>query len=415
MLDTLERRPVVRDLTDRDPTNDELELLATGRSRIHRTPDDRRVLIPVAGGGAVGTGAVYARNLPSAQGFVVDPVAFAMQTQKNMKPYPGMTWPGYGGRVEQRIDKVGVIGRLLITFIGTLTPAAMTATPTRAWPWNLVRRVKVSANGISNLFDVEGLDMRALARVRRKFFNDRESLFGVGTGGGAAQNIYLVWEVPIAFDESLMGAVFAQTEDTELVVTLEAASAAADLFSANAPTLAGSFSITSEFFSIPQVSARDGVKLLLPDVRQLHGMVSKNDILAGTGDHRVPLMRTGGVLLRAFQRIDNTTPGSDDPSTVVTSHRFRYGSNVVPFDSTGRVRQWEAQTDYGDRILPAADVVSGTAPFYMVDDFVEAGPLRDVVHLLGVSEPELLNTIATGTTINAGAVVHTVQEHMVAG
>lgn len=411
----LERSPAIRDLTDRDPSNLELEWLATGRASIFEAEDGRRVLLPRQRGGSIGAGAIYTRNLPAAGTFSIDPVAFAQLTQKNQKTYPNLAWPGYGGKVEQRIDKVGVVGRILVVFTGTVTPGAMTATATRAWPWNLLRRVKVSANGISNLFDLEGLDLRAMQRIRRRFFNDREASFAVGTGGGAAQNTYLCWELPIAYDDSLMGSVFVQTEDTELVVTLEAASAAADLFSANVPTIAGNFSLVVEFFSIPQVAARDGNKLVLPDLRQLHGMVSKNDILTGVGDHRAPLMRTGGVLLRALQRIDNLTPGSDDPATVVTSHRFRYGSTIIPFDTTGRVRQWEAQFDYGDRVLPAADVVSGTAPYYQVDDFVEAGPLRDVIHLLGVSEPELINTIATGTTVNAGASIHTVQEHMVAG
>ena len=412
-----EPAPAARDITDRKLEHHELESLATGRGFEWVDPDTGRVyLLPVMRGGSLGSGAVIARNLPGAgSGFRIDPVRFAVLTSRNRKRYADLAWPGYGDKVQQRIDKVGVVSRLHIHFDGTLTFNTATATATTGFPWQIISRLKVSANGISNLFSLEGADLRALMRVRNGFFFDRELAHTIPTTG--SQDLDLHWEVPIAFDDSLVGAVFAQTEDNELTVEIETATASTELFSANPADVAGNFKITGEFFSIPFEDADDGRILVLPDIRQLHGVVSKDEALTGTGEHTVDLMRTGGILVRTLQRFDNAAPsyGNVDPAVSILSHKFRYGSNVVPLDTTGEVARVENQVNYGDRVLPAADVPSGVAPHYLVDDFVIDNPVRDVVHLLGVSEPQLLNDISSSLMVNAGAMVHTVQEHMVAG
>ena len=71
--------------------------------------------------------------------------------------------------------------------------------------------------------------------------------------------------------------------------------------------------------------------------------------------------------------------------------------------------------DYNDAILPTIDAVSGgAAPAYLVDDFVVDSPMRDAIHMLGITEAQMVNSVNSGVTINAGAKVHTVQEAMVA-
>jgi hypothetical protein len=46
--------------------------------------------------------------------------------------------------------------------------------------------------------------------------------------------------------------------------------------------------------------------------------------------------------------------------------------------------------------------------------FVGASPMRDAIHMLGITEAQMVNSVNSGVTINAGAKVHTVQEAMVA-
>lgn len=410
------RRHVAADLTDRQPDSSELELLATGRA-VEYVRGGRRLLVPVARGGSLGAGAVYARNLPAPNTYEINPVDFAVLTSRNRKTYAPVLWPGHSSKVSQRIDKVGIVAKLWIVGDIVLTPGAMTPTVRNTYPWNLIQRLKISANGIANLFYCDGLDLRVLERTRKEFFFDREAVLTLPAGGGGATTARLVWEVPLAFDESLVGAVFAQTEDNELTVEIETP-ASGDVWATNAPTVSGTFTVVCEYFSLPYKDSKEGRKIVIPDIRQLHGFVAKDDAVTGTGEHTVNLMRTGGILTRIVQRWDNAYstqgPGQDDPATWCSNHKFRYGGNVIPTDISGRLLKRLNEADYGDRPIPAADLLSGSV-HTLVDDLVKANSVRDVIHLLGVTEPQVLNQIAAGTVVNAGSVMHTVQEHMVAG
>lgn len=400
----------------------EWDMVQQGRAQLVERPDapegQRLRVVPLVGGGSLGQGAIYQRNLPAPGSYVVDPVRFAALTSKNRKVSVGQAHPGYGAGVTFRFDAVGVIGRAILIFEGTGTSPATAPVATRQWPWNFAKSWTLSANGINNLFACQGADLRVLGRVRNpRMLFDRESSFAI-PANTASGTIRLIYELPLAFDDSLIGAVFAQTEETSLALTLTMA-AQADLFTiaGNALTFTNAtWRLITEFFSIPTVDDQDGRRLVIPDITQLHGVVSRDDPLTAVGDVYSPLTRTGGILLRTLQRVDNLDAGSLDPTASITSHRFRYGGNVVPLEVPGSVARWQNEVDYGDAILPTSDAVSGgTAPAYMVDDFVVDSPVRDVIHMQGITEAQLINTIAAGTVVNAGAMVHTVQESMVAG
>jgi hypothetical protein len=401
---------------------------ALARGELLLVPDPREpdavMLVPAASGGALGSGAVYARNLPAPGSFIIDPLAFAQQTSRNRKTSPAIVHPGFGSSFGFRADAVGIIGRLLLIFEGTYTSTATPATASRQWPWNLAAQVTLSANGINNLIQCDGLDLRALTRVRNKdYFIDRESQFAI-PGASASGGHRLIWEIPLAYDDSLIGAVFAQTEETFLNLTV-ATGAVANLLTANPGSYsnAANWRVVTEFYSIPQVDTKAGRMLILPDITQLHGVVSRTDPFT-LPDTVSPLTRTGGILLRILQRIDNDPiqVGNVDPASSVQSHRFRYGGNVVPLDVPGSVLRFLNELDYGDAVIPTSDVIAAaTPPAYMVDDFVVAAPLRDAIHLAGITEAQVLNTFGAGTigtapSVTAGALgVHTVQEAMVAG
>lgn len=412
------RGDVVADLTDRRPEGSELELLGTGRAVVLEA-GGRSLLVPAPRGGALGSGAVYARNLPAPGTFVINPQRFAELTQKNTKTYAGIAHPGFSQKLTFRLDKVGLLSRVWIRFDGTATPGAMTPTVRASYPWNLIQRVKLSANGASNLFYCDGIDLRVLERVRRRsVFFDREAVFALPAGGGAAVNLKLLWELPVAYDASLIGAVFAQTEDNDLALEIETP-ASADYYATNPAVIAGTWTIITEYFNLAFSDTEDGGRVIvLPDIRQLHGVLAKDEAVTAVGEHTVELMRTGGVLLRTLQRWDNAYstqgPGQDDPATVIANHKFRYGGNVIPVDAAGIVVKRENEQRYGDRPFPSADLTTGNLN-YLVDDYVYDNPVRDVVHLLGVAEPQIVNQIAAGTVINAGSLMHVVQEHMVAG
>src|SRR5439155_22602282 len=107
----------------------------------------------------------------------------------------------------------------------------------------------------------------------------------------------LIWEIPLAYDDSLIGAVFAQTEETFLNLVV-ATAPGTDEMSANPGTYgaAARWLVVTEYFSIPTVDAQNGRALVLPDITQLHGIVSRDDAFTAAGDVVSPLTRTGGIL-----------------------------------------------------------------------------------------------------------------------
>lgn len=366
---------------------------------------------------AVGTGAVYLKNLPAPNTYRIDPVAFAAETSRNVKPNPVVSWTAFGQQQGQKVDATGVVGRLLIKLNITLTNNATAApTLTSQWPWNFIKQFTLAANGINNLFSCDGLDLRALQRVRNPFFFDRESAFAITAGANAVSNVILLYEIPLAFDDaSLMGAVFAQTQDTTLNWTITIANTG-DLFSANVPALTTcTAQAWTEFYAIPYEDSQAGRIAIIPDLRRMHGYYAQTAALASTAYS--PLMRVNGVLCRLFQRGDNAANAAGDVnwSTLCTNHQFNFGSNVTPYDFAGIVKRMENEKDYGDKLLPAADFVSGSVD-YLCDDLVRDNAIRDVVHLLGVTQPQVIN-IFNGLVVTNGnsSFVRTVQEHMVAG
>lgn len=379
--------------------------------------------IPVVGGGALGSGAIYARNLPAPGTYMIDPVNFAAKTSKNRKTNSPTPHPGFGSSFPFKADAVGILGRMWLIFEGTYTSGATQATLTTGWGWQLARMITVSANGINNLIAADGLDLRALTRVRNKdYFIDRESQFANPTATNPSFHRF-IWEIPLAYDDSLIGAVFAQTEETFLNLVV-ATAASTDLMSANPGAYsAANWKVVTEYYSVPTVQSQNGTVLLLPDITQLHGLVSRDDAFTAAGDVVSPLTRTGGILLRVLQRIDNAKPnfgnvdfGGAVAGGNVTSHRFRYGGNVVPLDVPGFLQKFLNEQDYGDVLMPAIDYPAAAAtPTYACDDFVITSPLRDTVHMAGITEAQFVNTVAAGVGVNAGAAVHTVQEAMVAG
>lgn len=368
---------------------------------------------------AVGTGAVYLKNLPAPNTFRIDPTTFARETSRNRKKYPTVAPSGWGGSCGGKIDATGVVGRILLKVTFTLTgDGTAVPTTTNQWPWNVLKQVTVAANGINNLFSCDGLDLRALERVRNPFNFDRQSSYALPASASGTSNVTLYYEIPLAFDdESLMGAVFAQTQDTSLSwqVTFGATS---DLFATHTPTISAiAVQATAEFYSIPYEDSGQGRLAIIPDLRRMHGFYSQVDALASTSYSK--LMRVNGVLARVFQRGDNAAnaAGDVDWGSLCTDHEFQYGSNVTPYDVDGGSQLRENQKDYGDLVIPAADVLSAnTAPKYLVDDFVRDNALRDVVHLLGVTQPQYIN-VFSGLSVSNGnnSVVRTVQEHMIAG
>lgn len=357
----------------------------------------------------VGVGAETLQNIPVSP-YVTDPSTFFQMTSKNILTPRAPALPGPGQSTTVQLLQSGVVSKLQITFVGTLTVATAAVVPSDQWPYNLLSGFLLSANGQNNLWDCDGIDLHALRYVRYPSYVERVDVFPDVVGGGGsvavgAYTVYLTWEVPIAMDDvSLVGSLYAQSSATNLTVKLTQA-LNADLFATNPAnaTLAGSFYVQETLFQIPF----DGEgNIVIPDLSRLHGFNSVNFPVTNTGEARVPLIRSAGQLGRLFVSARGAANNrlSALPNAASTKKlealRIEYGGNQRPYT-------W----DPASQLLALNNQYYGAPAPYdrLVLDLLKENPPRDIILMQGVTELAAVPRIGAGVTLT-GASVRLVQE-----
>jgi hypothetical protein len=357
----------------------------------------------------IGTAAETLSHVPS-QAFVTDPGAFFQMTRKNVVPLAPVASPGAGGFARVQLPQTGIVSKLLITFVGTLTVTTAAATTSDQWPYNLLKSFRLSANGQNDLFSCDGIDLNVLRFLRNPAYVERVDQFTGTVGGGdsvavAAYPLSLTWEVPIAMDDtSLVGALYAQSGATSLVATIGQA-LSADLFSANPANAAitGTWYVSEISFEVPYDAQGN---LVVPDLSRLHGFNAVDVPVAAVGDQRAALIRSSGQLSRLLISVRGgaNTRLSALPSAASTRKldalRLEYGGNQRPFVFSPASQLLSINNDHYGAPLPYDRLAL---------DFVKENPPRDVILLQGVTELAVVPTIGSGVTI-AAATTRVVQE-----
>lgn len=358
-----------------------------------------------------GVGADTLQNIPT-QPYVINPAQFFALTEKNEGTLKSRTHPGAGSFFTEQLAQTGIISKLRLMFVGTVTVATAAATTSNRWPYGLVENFKLSANGQNDLFNVDGLDLHALRFIRYPAFTNVADDFTGTVGGGdsvavGATNIALSWEIPIAMEDTgLVAALFAQSSATNLTVRVETA-ANTRLFSANPGnvTITGTWYIQQTWFEIPFDA--EG-KLVLPDVSRLHGVVANEYPFSNTGDVRTSLIRAEGQLARLFSSvvIGSNSRATADPvaatSRRIDKIRLEYGGNQRPRDYDPAWSLLAANNEH----------YGATAPYDRhVIDLVRENPARDAIHMQGVTELAVVHAINSAAS-PSGASVRLVQEQL---
>lgn len=358
---------------------------------------------------AVGTGAETMQNIPSVN-FVTDPATFFALTSKNVVTPRSQAHPDPGGFFTAQLPPDGILSKVLITFVGTVTVATAAATAGNRWPYGLLDSFQLSVNGQNDLWNCDGLDLHALRFARYPSYDEAVDVYPGSVGGGdsvgvATHDVHLTWEVPIAMDDtSLIGSLYAQSAATSIQARIGTA-LNADLFSANPAnvTIDGTWYISTTWFDVP---VGEDNRLILPDLSVLHGFNAVNYPVTATGEARVELVRNAGQLSRLFiaAQSADTNRLSALPSAAstkkITDLRLEYGGNRRPYVFS-----------------PAATLLAINGQHYgaplpydrLAVDFVKENPARDRVMLQGVTEFSVVPTIGSGVTVTDGK-VRVVQE-----
>lgn len=379
-------------------------------------------------------GAAFMRNLPST-GYIPDNAAFDQLTERNEVPLDPIAFTGLGGAATNvRIPNNGVLAsiRFLGKFSLVTTTATGTVTSNFGWPWNIVRKFTLNANGQTSLKQASGLDLRMR---RQKFYrNPSEEVMScvntdtvgavsqigakgnprTGTIAAGTYAVTIEWLLPITHnDAQMIGALFAQTDQNYLSFALEPA-ASGDLFTitgTSTATLTGTIYPLVTFYDVPIAPTNPGANnagaaaVIIPDLSFLHGILSSDFPFANTGRVRAPLIRTDGELLAYGFYIANG-PAAQIALSALSEVRLEYGGNRIP-------RVYKPVEHFTAKMQ--ADYNGLVQPNWGIFDFEVDNDERDRIIPKGVAELAVSVDIPSGTTINANALIHFVEETLFTG
>lgn len=362
----------------------------------------------------------------------VNPDAFYALTRRRRDTEYAGTFAGLGASDAVELRKADILAGIRIRFVGTVTTTGTAVTPTMRWPYDLIRGVRFTANGQSNLINVSGLKLKARDMMRdvgtdrgversvssntviHGTLSKASEEWGVNPGEAAAAatfDVELCWDVPIAEDpRDLMGAIFAQTSSQDLVLNIDW-NDEMTLFSGVAAghtvAVAGKLIVETEKYSIPSVNGH----LVVPDLSLFHSLIETRQagtLSTGANEIRLSGQGAGRQLLRVFYQIWNGSGATLAPLAVDGDHYgpqgWLYGSNERPETFHDGMSMRQVNEDYYGSDIAA---VWG----FLAHEYNVVNAFRDSVDMGQTAELRLLISIASGASLTSPAIEY-VQETM---
>ena len=358
-----------------------------------------------------GTGAIAIRNLPVTK-YQINPGLFNQLTSRVIFDPINYPLPTFGNYMNTQLLQVGIVAAINIKVAGTITTtgSVVTIVPTVHWPWDLIS-VQISGNGQNNFISCTGWDLTMRLRAANRAYVDGVSTYPIAgqapfvAATSAAFALY--YRIPVAMDDTtLVGALYAQSEATNLVLKVTTGNAA-DLFNITAGALAidATVYIEEEIFEVPY-DPQHSDTLVIPDLTVLHGLVSNDNAVASQTTLDTQLFRINGQLERLFFRTVDLTTAAQPIWTLTATYsqtQLIYGSNQQPYTFLPmEFQRFRNNRDYR--------VVLDNGLFCL--DFVADNPARDLVLLEGVTNLRLRTQYTVAPT--GGSYVHFVQETLFA-
>jgi hypothetical protein len=351
---------------------------------------------------------------------------FFARTRRKIQTEQSKTYAGLGQQDVFELKKTDILAGIFIRFDGsvTSTPGAGAVATTARWPYDLIRGVRFTANGQSNLINVSGGKLKLREMQSRGDLSDRgvsqsyngatvtqgtlsqaSESWGVGSRAtaiaGGTYDMDLTWFLPIAEDQvDLAGAIFAASSSTDLTITIDWATAA-ELFTLTGgglATVAGSVTLTAVRYAIPL--GADG-QIVVPDLSTFHQLIQSRytSVANGENEYRLVGQGAGKTLLRLSAQVWNGAVPSPLPVHEDNFGRlaWRYSGNETPdeyFD--GQTLRMINERQYSSDI--------GAVWGFHTHEFAQENAFRDTVDLGTTSEFRIVETIASGVVLTNAAV-----------
>jgi hypothetical protein len=351
---------------------------------------------------------------------------------------------GLGSSDQFSIKQSGIIAALDIhltaSMVVTLNGGTVATTP--RWPYDIIQRLVLTANGTTNLVACSGAKLAAYRFIQNAATSDRGVTRGIGGASpgtqvnqgtlslnseswgvgsnvtaiaGGTYDVELYFRVPLAADlVKLLGAVFGQTQATSLNVELDYAPQSSLFTTTGSPTIVfNNASILCEgiVFSIPY--GPDG-NIVIPNLSAYHKFIQYNDYSVGAGLYGSTLVGQGvGQLLeRVLFQLWNGATSAPVPITSANYGQmgWMYGGDQMPeaFNSNGvqaghMLRFWEEElynVDMGALGFGCMDFASQWLMRDAVDESTATNLQLMITPLVAISSPRLE---VVQETISAGS------------
>lgn len=310
---------------------------------------------------------------------VIDPDKFYMATRRLKFPaQPNKAFAGIGSQDVVTLRQTGIIAALEVRVSGQVVIGGTLGTTTASyeWPFGIVQRFQLSANGQSNLLQARGLTFRLFDFLMNHDLVDNGGpvTFGAtaiasGTSGGwkipgddwgtattnsinpgvnvpatGTYTVDITFVLPIAADMvSLIGSIFAQSAATNLTLTVQYATQT-QLFSAVGVSATIVYNLNLQVqavaFSIPNV----GGKFVVPDLSQFHQITEYQPpgVTQGTNQPVLPGTGVGRRMMRVFGQTYSGAVPTPIPVTAANYGQvgWAFGGNDMPesYDNGTQVR-----------------------------------------------------------------------------
>ncbi len=370
-----------------------------------------------------GTGAINTKNIPTVP-FKVNPGLFNALTNPQDFPPPAQSIAPPAGFVTFTFPQVGIVGkvRMIVQGLISYTTVATTSsiTPTFKWPYGIFNNVQLSGNQMNNFISASGFDLSLRQLVQFKSFKDSVTVPGLsaahipGSVGTFTFPFTIQLDVPVAMDmTSLVGALYAQTEATNLTLqltteslanlfTLNDGSTVTLLNSAGTANTTPTVSFEESMFSVPYDPSAAGT-LVLPDLTVLHGLIADKQVLTGNLSPTVFLSRSNADLHRLYFYVNNG--GSLLPSANWVNASIKYAASTEPYRFQPiQFLQTKNQEDVRQALPDGV---------FVLDQDAE-NPARDKFILQGLTQLRLEANFTSSTVLAATAELRYVQETLFA-
>lgn len=347
----------------------------------------------------------FATLLP-ASGWEMLPEVFEAETERNEGFDASILWPGFAQQFTHEIPPTGVVSRLRYLFEGTTTRTIGTGTfaATDAWPHGLISRYALRLNGQATPWNCRGQDLEVLRQARLR---NIPAAFELKATAEGANTLRVMWDVPLAIDPAVapnVGGLFAQSSNSQILSEITTAPVAdvATLTGNAAFAIAGAFRPIRTWFSIPtgKLPSSGQAGMILPDLTMLHGVLSQDQPIIGTGEQTVEFNRVQGTIARTWLRMKNGPAASLNPFLTIDEMRFAYASNQRPRVYLPHHISYQNEEWYRG-VLPYSAVA--------IDQLAE-NLRRDSIDVENLSNPQIVPTITSGTVIQPNARIHAVYE-----